>query len=35
LLTGPRELVGLGRMYEDFAIRKLRMGADMIDARAS
>ena len=33
LPTGPRKLVGLGRMHEDFAIRELRMAAHMIDVR--
>jgi hypothetical protein len=31
--TGPCELVGLGRMYEDFAIGKLVVGTDVIDMR--
>ena len=31
--TGPGQLVGLGRMHEDFAVRKFRMGADVIDMR--
>lgn len=29
--TGPGQLVGLGRMHEGFAVRKLRMGAEVID----